>query len=102
MIYNLLMAARNLGDACQSFAERAIASLEPDGEVIGAHLERSLMLVTALSPHLGYERAAKIAQKAHRERVTLRQAALDLGGVTPEQFDAWVDPRRMLGPLDQQ
>jgi fumarate hydratase class II len=101
MIFNLLMAARNLGDACQSFAERAVASLEADVEVIAQHLERSLMLVTALSPHVGYERAAKIAQKAHRERLTLRQAALSSGWVTADAFDRWVDPRRMLGPLDQ-
>ena len=101
MIFNLLMAARNLGDACQSFAERAVAGLEADVEVIGQHLERSLMLVTALSPHVGYERAAKIAQKAHRERLTLRQAALSTGWVSADAFDRWVDPRRMLGPLDQ-
>jgi fumarate hydratase class II len=101
MIFNLLMAARNLGDACQSFAERAVASLEADVDVIAQHLERSLMLVTALSPHVGYERAAKIAQKAHRERLTLRQAALSSGWVTADAFDRWVDPRRMLGPHDQ-
>lgn len=99
MIFNVLMAARNLGDACESFAERAIATLSPDVEVIARHLERSLMLVTALSPHIGYERAAKIAQKAHCERLTLRQAALELGWVAPEDFDTWVDPERMLGPL---
>lgn len=99
MIFNLLMAARNLGDACESFAERTIATLSPDVEVIARHLERSLMLVTALSPHIGYERAAKIAQKAHCERLTLRQAALELGWVAPEDFDSWVDPGRMLDPL---
>jgi fumarate hydratase, class II len=99
MIFSLLTSARNLGDAAQSFAERAVATLEADGEVIAGHLERSLMLVTALNPHIGYERAAKIAQKAHRERLTLRQAALQLG-VGAEDFDRWVDPRRMLGELD--
>ncbi len=101
MIFNLLMAARNLGDACQSFAERAVATLQADTEAIARHLDHSLMLVTALSPHIGYEKAAKIAQKAHCERLTLRQAALELGWVTPEQFDLWVDPWRMLGPLDK-
>jgi len=98
LIFNLLMAARNLGDACESFAERGIAGLAANVERIGQHLERSLMLVTALSPHLGYERAARIAQKAHRERSTLREAALALGWVSAEDFDRWVDPARMLGP----
>ena len=97
-IYNVLMAARNLGDASRSFAERAVSTLEADPEVIAKHLERSLMLVTALNPVVGYEKAAKIAQKAHRERITLREAALALGWVTAEQFDTWVDPSRMLGP----
>ncbi|MEY2933550.1 MAG: hypothetical protein RL033_4299 [Pseudomonadota bacterium] len=98
MIFNVLMAARNLGDACESFAERGIAGLEANVEHISEHLSRSLMLVTALSPHLGYEKAARIAQKAHRERTTLREAALALGWVSPEDFDHWVDPARMLGP----
>jgi fumarate hydratase class II len=96
MIFNLLMAARNLGDAAQSFAERAVASLQADEQVIAGHLERSLMLVTALSPQIGYEQAAQIAQKAHSERLTLRQAAIACG-IKPEDFDRWVDPRRMLG-----
>jgi fumarate hydratase class II len=98
MIFNVLMAARNLGDASQSFAERAVVTLAADAEVIGRHLEQSLMLVTALNPHIGYEKAAKIAQKAHRERLTLRDAALALGWVTREEFDEWVDPGKMLGP----
>jgi fumarate hydratase class II len=97
MIFNVLMAARNLGDASQSFAERAVSTLEADTEVIARHVERSLMLVTALNPHIGYEKAAKIAQKAHREHLTLREAALALGWVTEAEFDEWVDPRKMLG-----
>jgi fumarate hydratase class II len=92
------MAARNLGDACESFAERGIAGLEANVERISQHVERSLMLVTALSPHLGYEKAARIAQKAHREHTTLREAALALGWVNEDDFDRWVDPARMLGP----
>jgi fumarate hydratase, class II len=100
IIFNVLMAARNLGDAAQSFAERAVATLEADAQVIARNLERSLMLVTALNPRIGYEKAAKVAQKAHREHLTLRQAALDLGWVTAEQFDEWVDPLKMLGPSD--
>ncbi len=98
LIFNVLMAARNLGDACESFAERGIAGLEANVEHISEHVSRSLMLVTALSPHLGYEKAARIAQKAHRERTTLREAALALGWVSAEEFDRWVDPARMLGP----
>jgi len=101
IIFNVLMAARNLGDACESFALRAVSTLAADRDVIAAHLERSLMLVTALNPLVGYEKAAKIAQKAHRERTTLRQAALDLGWVTAEQFDSWVDPAKMLGPSER-
>jgi len=98
LIFNLLMAARNLGDACESFAERGVAGLEANVERISQHVERSLMLVTALSPHLGYEKAARIAQKAHREHTTLREAALALGWVNEDDFDRWVDPARMLGP----
>jgi fumarate hydratase, class II len=98
LIFNVLMSARNLGDACESFAARGIAGLEANVEHISEHVSRSLMLVTALSPHLGYEKAARIAQKAHRERTTLREAALALGWVSPEEFDHWVDPARMLGP----
>jgi fumarate hydratase class II len=100
IIFNLLMAARNLGDASLSFAERAVESLVADEAVIRSHLDRSLMLVTALNPHIGYEKSAKIAQKAHREGLTLREAALSLGWVTAEEFDSWVDPRKMLGPKD--
>jgi fumarate hydratase class II len=95
------MSARNLGDASHTFAERTVASLEANADAIARHVDRSLMLVTALSPHIGYERAAKIAQKAYREHSTLRQAALELGWVSAEDFDRWVDPARMLGPLDQ-
>ncbi len=98
IIFNLLMAARNLGDACQSCAERAVATLEADADTIARHLERSLMLVTALNPHIGYERSAKIAQKAHREHLTLREASRQLGYLKEEDFDRWVDPEQMLGP----
>ena len=72
--------------------------LEPDRERIRTHLERSLMLVTALAPQIGYDAAAEIAQRAHREGTTLREAALASGLVTPEQFDAMVDARRMTEP----
>ena len=97
MIYNFLMAARNLGDACVSFAGRCVKGIEPDRQAIQAHLENSLMLVTALNPHLGYEKAAEIAKKAYREKLTLRQAALDLEYLTDEEFTQWVCPEKMTG-----
>jgi fumarate hydratase class II len=87
-----------LADTARSFDEHCARGLEPNEEVINRHLHSSLMLVTALSPHIGYEKAAQIARKAHGENVTLREAALRLGFVTPEQFDAWVRPEAMTRP----
>lgn len=97
MISNFLMAARLLGDACVSFSENCIAGTEAIERNIENHLENSLMLVTALNTHIGYENSAKIAKKAHTEGTTLREAALALGLVTDEQFTEWVDPKKMLG-----
>jgi fumarate hydratase class II len=97
---NVLQSARLLGDACISFNDNCVVGIEPNYEVIKQHLENSLMLVTALNPHIGYENAAKIAKKAHKENKTLREAALELGLVTNEQFDQWVDPKKMIGSLD--
>jgi len=99
MIYNLLMSARLLGDACDSFDKHAAVGIEPNYEVIKRQLENSLMLVTALNPHIGYENAAKIAKKAHKEGSTLRQAAIELGLLTDEQFTQWVRPEDMIGSL---
>jgi len=96
MITNLLHSARLLGDACVSFTSNCAAGIEPNYPVIQKHLENSLMLVTALNPHIGYENAAKIAKKAHKEGKTLRQAAIELGLVTDEQFTQWVDPKKMV------
>ena len=96
MITNLLHSARLLGDACVSFTRNCAAGIEPNYPVIQKHLENSLMLVTALNPHIGYENAAKIAKKAHKEGKTLRQAAIELGLVTDEQFTQWVDPKKMV------
>lgn len=96
MVYNLLNSARLLADACESFRKNCAVGIEPNLEVISDKLERSLMLVTALNPHIGYENAAKIAKKAHKEGTTLRQAALDLGLLTNAQFDQWVDPKKMV------
>lgn len=101
MIYNLLTASRLLGDACASFNEHCVSGIEPNYERISAHLNNSLMLVTALNPHIGYENAAKIAKKAHKEGLTLREAAIALQLVTGEQFDKWVVPDKMIGNLSQ-
>lgn len=101
MIYNLLTASRLLGDACASFNEHCASGIEPNYERISSHLNNSLMLVTALNPHIGYENAARIAKKAHKEGLTLREAAIALQLVTGEQFDKWVVPDKMIGNLSQ-
>jgi fumarate hydratase class II len=93
----VLESARLLGDACVSFATYCSDGLRANEKAIGAHLARSLMLVTALNPHIGYSKAAEIAKKAHADGTTLRDAALALGHVTGEQFDAWVKPEAMIG-----
>ena len=96
MIANLLQSARLLGDACVSFADKAIAGAQANLKNIQHNLENSLMLVTALNTHIGYEKSAKIAKKAHAEGTTLREAALALGFVTDEEFTEWVDPKKMI------
>jgi fumarate hydratase class II len=96
---NVLQSARLLGDACVSFNDKCAEGIEPNHAVIKRHMENSLMLVTALNPHIGYENAAKIAKKAHKENKTLREAAIELGLVTSEQFDQWVRPEKMVGTL---
>jgi fumarate hydratase class II len=100
IIYNLLNSARLMGDACDSFNDRCIAGIEPNLPVIKRHLENSLMLVTALNTHIGYENAAKIAKKAHKEGTTLKAAATALGLVSEKDFDTWVDPKKMTGSMD--
>ncbi len=99
MIYNFLQSARLLGDACVSFNNNLAVGIEPNKEAIAAHLENSLMLVTALNTHIGYEKAASIAKKAHKEGTTLREAALALGYLTDAEFTEWVDPTKMIGSL---
>lgn len=99
MITNLLHSARLLGDACESFNDHCAVGIEPNIPVIKKHVENSLMLVTALNTHIGYENAAKIAKKAHKENKTLREAAIELGLLTSEQFDQWVVPKNMVGNL---
>jgi fumarate hydratase class II len=93
---NVLQSARLIGDACVSFTDRCAAGIEPNLPVIKQHLENSLMLVTALNTHIGYENAAKIAKTAHKEGKTLRQVSIELGLLTDEQFTAWVDPAKMV------
>ncbi|HZK06695.1 MAG TPA: class II fumarate hydratase [Bacteroidales bacterium] len=97
MVANLLQSARLLGDACVSFTDNCAVGIEPNLVDINKNLENSLMLVTALNTHIGYENAAKIAKIAHNENKTLREAALESGLVTDKEFDEWVDPRKMLG-----
>jgi len=99
MVNNLLTSARLLGDVCVSFNDNCVVGIEPNIPLIKRHLENSLMLVTALNPHIGYENAAKIAKKAHKEGTSLREAALDLKLLTNEQFDEWVRPENMTGSL---
>ncbi len=96
IIHNLLQSIRLLADGCRNFAEHCVVGLEPDTRQMAAHLERGLMLVTALNPHIGYDKAAEIAKKAYAEGLTLREAALQLGHLSNEEFDAWVRPENML------
>jgi fumarate hydratase, class II len=98
ILHNALESIELLAESCRSFRERCAAGLEPNRETIRRHLESSLMLVTALSPHIGYDKAARIALAAGREGTTLRDAAIRSGHVTAEQFDAWVQPARMTKP----
>ena len=100
IIHNVLQSLQLLGDAAANFEQFCAAGIEPNAGRIQANLEQSLMLVTALNPHIGYDNAAKIAKKAHKEGTTLREAATALGLVTAENFDAWVDPKRMTEPGD--
>ncbi len=97
MVYNLLMSARLIGDACVSFNDNCATGIEPNYPYIKKNLENSLMLVTALNTHIGYENAAAIAKKAHAEGITLKEAALALDMLTGEEFDEWVDPAKMIG-----
>jgi fumarate hydratase class II len=98
MIHNLLHSIRILSDACVAFGERCIDGLEANRENIQNHLDNSLMLVTALNNHIGYDKAAKIAKNAHENGLTLRESAIGLGLLTNKQFDEWVRPEEMIGP----
>jgi fumarate hydratase class II len=97
IIYNFLWSVRLLADGCTSFRENCVVGIEPNRERIDEHLRNSLMLVTALNPHIGYDNAAKIAKLAHTSGKTLKETAVSLGLVTPEEFDSWVRPEKMVG-----
>ena len=100
IISNFLQSARLIGDGCLNFSERCVKGITPVNENIKRHLDSSLMLVTALNPKIGYYKAAAIAQKAYQENKTLREAAIESGYVTAEEFDRWVDPSKMVGEIE--
>jgi fumarate hydratase class II len=99
ILLNVLESIQLLAEAVRAFNDHCATGIEPDEKHIREHLGNSLMLVTALNPHIGYEKAAQIALKAYREDLSLREAALRLGFLTAEQFDAWVRPEDMTHPL---
>jgi fumarate hydratase class II len=101
MLHNVLASAELLADACRSFTEHCAKGIEPNEKRIKEHLDNSLMLVTALTPYIGYEKAAKISLAAYHEDISLREAALKLGFLTAEQFDEWVRPEDMTHPLQK-
>ena len=98
IVRNVLQSVRLLGDASRAFTDKCVEGIEPNRERIKKSVEESLMLVTALNPHIGYEKGAAIAKLAHKEGLTLKEAALRLGHLTEGQFDEWVRPEDMLGP----
>jgi fumarate hydratase, class II len=99
MLHNVLESAQLLSESIRSFNERCASGIEPNEKRIKQHLDNSLMLVTALNPHIGYEKAAQISLLAYREDLSLKEAALKLGFLTAEQFDQWVRPEDMTHPL---
>jgi fumarate hydratase class II len=101
MIYSLLQSIRLLADGVRSFTDRLVVGIRPDRERIETLMQGSLMLVTALSPHIGYDRAAEVAHEAHRSGKTLRETAVAMGVVTAADFDRWVRPEAMVGEGDK-
>jgi fumarate hydratase class II len=100
MIYNVLTSIRLIADSSRSFTDNCVQGIEANRRRIGELMAQSLMLVTALNPHVGYDNAAKIAKKAHADGSTLLQAGEALGLLTRDQFEAWVRPENMVGPSD--
>jgi fumarate hydratase class II len=101
ILHNVLQSIQLLADGISSFDKRCAVGIQPNEERMAEHLDNSLMLVTALNPHIGYEKAAQISLKAYREGLTLREAALRLGYLTAQQFDEWVRPEDMTHPLEE-
>ena len=101
MIYNFLHSARLIADGCISFNDKCAEGIEPIETNIKKHVDNSLMLVTALNPKIGYYKSAEIAQKAHKEGTTLKEMAVKLGYLTPEEFDEWVVPSNMVGEIKE-
>ena len=98
ILHNVLESIELLAEGCRSFEIRCVRGFEPNRETLQRHLESSLMLVTALSPHIGYDKAAAITRAAHQEGIGLRDAAIRSGHLTGEQFDSWVKPESMTHP----
>jgi fumarate hydratase class II len=98
IIYNLLQSVRLLGDGCLSFGEKCVGGITANKPVIEKHVRNSLMLVTSLNSHIGYDKAAKIAKCAHEQGTTLKEAAVSLGLLSAEEFDRFVVPEKMTGP----
>ncbi len=98
IIFNVLQSIRLIADSCESFTDNCVVGIQANEDNIKKHLNDSLMLVTALNPHIGYDNAAKVAKKAHKENTTLKQAAVELGLLTEEKFDEVVRPEKMIGP----
>jgi fumarate hydratase class II len=98
IIFNVLQSIRLLADACESFTDHCVVGIEANLVNIKKHVDNSLMLVTSLNPHIGYDNAAKVAKKAHKENKTLKEAAIELGLLTSEKFDEVVRPEKMIGP----
>ena len=98
IVFNLLQSMQLLTDGCNNFRQHCLSGLQPDRQRMAENLNNSLMLVTSLTAHIGYDKAAKIARLAYQEGLTLREAALQLGFVSAPDFDRWVRPADMLGP----
>ena len=100
MIFNLLQSIQLIADATDSFTDRCVIGIEANTDRISALMQESLMLVTALNPHIGYDNAAKIAKKAYKDNSTLKEAGVELGLLTEDEFDQWIDPVSMTKPSE--